>query len=237
MLTLGQGLEPQPPPAAQHLPGPRPQLQISALDPLLYPLGHRRMCGHQRRAVARQLPQCTTLPRWNDTRLHPALPSQIRPPCAVAPVRLAPGHRLEMARGDHEDGAQAREKVAHRLPLHPRALYGHRPASDPAQPIPPLQQLVGPRGAGAKRFAPLGDQARYHRLGVLVPSTTTRFSHCPRQLLSGLAGAPRMSKRRLCLLTARVATGEGAGTRLSGPADRRAASTQASRPLSHQDRR
>src|SRR6266850_3364550 len=69
-----------------------------------------------------------------------------------------------------------------------------------------------------------------------VQSTTTLIHHFHCQLLSVLAGEPHLSKSLLCVLTARVATWCGAETRLSDPADRRAASTKASRPLSHQNR-
>jgi hypothetical protein len=60
-------------------------------------------------------------------------------------------------------------------------------------------------GTGAE-VAPFGDQTRHHYLGVYVQATTTLIDHFHRQLLSVLAGEPRISKNRLCVLTSGVAT-------------------------------
>lgn len=62
----------------------------------------------------------TNLHGRNETGLEQPVPPQVCEPLTIAHIRLATGHRFDMARVDEHDLEESFEQVEDRLPIHAR---------------------------------------------------------------------------------------------------------------------
>ena len=108
----------------QDIGGHRGQLDVGTFQGLLQPIGRRGPLPDQARPVTGQFPHLPLRPVGNEAAAEQPVPQQLGQPLAVADVRLAPGHGLDVAGIDQEQGELLLQQVPDRLPIDAGALHG-----------------------------------------------------------------------------------------------------------------
>jgi hypothetical protein len=152
------------------------ELDVRVLQHRLQAVDDPRPVLHQGRTVAGELPELPLRFGWNETAPQEAVAQQFGDPFGILHVRLAPRHRFDVLRIDHQEGEQALQEVIDGAPIDASAFHRHVRTAGRLQPVRQQQQLRRHRPERPDLFLrrlPLGtaDQTRDYGFFMDIEST------------------------------------------------------------------